>query len=162
MRDQVFARDHGKCVYVGKTGRRCGSTHALQIDHITFSTVGRDRIKCLKPRALFQLPLLRIISCRDATGIEAEITSGATFPAEGAAGADGSAGAFRASPVNDGDWGVIYLDGEGDHNLFFQFVPPERPIPGTRFKAADLLAPARVDGDQADLTGDHSAVSREV
>jgi CheY-like chemotaxis protein len=46
---------------------------SLQIDHITFSTVGRDRIKCLKPRALFQLPLLRIISCRDATGIEAHI-----------------------------------------------------------------------------------------
>ena len=35
LRDQVFARDGGRCTYVGTTGRRCGSTRHLQIDHLT-------------------------------------------------------------------------------------------------------------------------------
>ncbi|MBI4720422.1 MAG: HNH endonuclease, partial [Chitinivibrionia bacterium] len=34
VRDEVFARDKGRCVYVGTTGERCESTQALQIDHI--------------------------------------------------------------------------------------------------------------------------------
>lgn len=34
LRDQVFARDKGRCTYVGTTGRRCRATHNLQIDHI--------------------------------------------------------------------------------------------------------------------------------
>jgi hypothetical protein len=34
VRDQVFARDRGRCTYAGIDGRRCGSTHLLQIDHI--------------------------------------------------------------------------------------------------------------------------------
>ncbi len=44
-----------------------------QIDHVVFSTVGRDKIKCLHPRALLQLPLIRILDCSDSTGIEARI-----------------------------------------------------------------------------------------
>jgi 5-methylcytosine-specific restriction endonuclease McrA len=35
VRDQVFARDKGCCTYTAGGGRRCASTHALQIDHIT-------------------------------------------------------------------------------------------------------------------------------
>ncbi|MDH4038956.1 MAG: HNH endonuclease [Candidatus Krumholzibacteria bacterium] len=35
VRDTVFARDKGRCTFVGPTGRRCGSTQALQVDHIT-------------------------------------------------------------------------------------------------------------------------------
>ncbi len=34
VRDDVFTRDQGQCTYVGATGKRCSSTHALQIDHI--------------------------------------------------------------------------------------------------------------------------------
>jgi 5-methylcytosine-specific restriction endonuclease McrA len=34
VRDQVFARDKGRCTYIGSNGRRCGSTRALQVDHI--------------------------------------------------------------------------------------------------------------------------------
>jgi 5-methylcytosine-specific restriction endonuclease McrA len=34
VREKVFARDKGCCSYIGKTGRRCGSTQALQVDHI--------------------------------------------------------------------------------------------------------------------------------
>lgn len=34
MRDAVFVRDQGKCTFVGRTGHRCGSMNALQIDHI--------------------------------------------------------------------------------------------------------------------------------
>lgn len=45
----------------------------VRIANVVFSTVGPDRIKCLRPRALFQLPLLRIIDCRDAMSIEARI-----------------------------------------------------------------------------------------
>ncbi len=34
IRDEVFARDNGRCTYKGATGARCGSTHHLHIDHI--------------------------------------------------------------------------------------------------------------------------------
>ena len=34
VRDAVFMRSNGACAYVGKDGRQCKSTHALQIDHI--------------------------------------------------------------------------------------------------------------------------------
>jgi 5-methylcytosine-specific restriction endonuclease McrA len=34
VRDQVFVRDKGQCVYRGGNGRRCASTRALQVDHI--------------------------------------------------------------------------------------------------------------------------------
>lgn len=49
------------------------SANRIRIDEVVFSTVGADRAKCLRPRALFQLPLLRIADCRDATAIEARI-----------------------------------------------------------------------------------------
>jgi 5-methylcytosine-specific restriction endonuclease McrA len=34
VRDQVFVRDKQRCAYVGADGRRCGSTHVLQVDHV--------------------------------------------------------------------------------------------------------------------------------
>jgi 5-methylcytosine-specific restriction endonuclease McrA len=34
VRDKVFERDNGRCTYVGVSGKRCGTTHGLQIDHI--------------------------------------------------------------------------------------------------------------------------------
>jgi 5-methylcytosine-specific restriction endonuclease McrA len=34
VRDRVFVRDRQQCTFVGADGRRCGSTHVLQIDHI--------------------------------------------------------------------------------------------------------------------------------
>lgn len=34
IRDEVFARDGGRCTFVGRSGTRCGSTHHLQINHI--------------------------------------------------------------------------------------------------------------------------------
>ena len=33
LRDKVYERDGGRCTYVGSGGKRCRSTHALQIDH---------------------------------------------------------------------------------------------------------------------------------
>jgi hypothetical protein len=33
-RDAVFKRDNGRCTFTGSTGKRCGATHHLQIDHI--------------------------------------------------------------------------------------------------------------------------------
>jgi 5-methylcytosine-specific restriction endonuclease McrA len=35
LRDQVFVRDRGQCQYIGANGKRCGSGHVVQIDHIT-------------------------------------------------------------------------------------------------------------------------------
>jgi 5-methylcytosine-specific restriction endonuclease McrA len=40
VRDKVYSRDKGRCTYVGKAGKRCGSTQALQIDHIKPFTRG--------------------------------------------------------------------------------------------------------------------------
>jgi len=34
IQDEVFARDKGRCTYVGRDGKRCGSTWNLHIDHI--------------------------------------------------------------------------------------------------------------------------------
>jgi 5-methylcytosine-specific restriction endonuclease McrA len=34
VRDEVFVRDGGRCTYVGTNGKRCRSTHALQLDHV--------------------------------------------------------------------------------------------------------------------------------
>lgn len=50
-----------------------GLEGAVLFDQVMFVTVGRDSIKCLRPRALFQLPLIRILDCRDTTSIEARI-----------------------------------------------------------------------------------------
>jgi len=43
LRDKVFVRDNARCTYVGQNGKRCGSTHSLQIDHIRpFAMGGRN------------------------------------------------------------------------------------------------------------------------
>jgi 5-methylcytosine-specific restriction endonuclease McrA len=34
VRDAVFVRDQGKCTFVGTNGKRCGSAHVLQVDHV--------------------------------------------------------------------------------------------------------------------------------
>jgi hypothetical protein len=34
IRDAVFARDKGRCAYIGSNGRRCDATHNLQVDHV--------------------------------------------------------------------------------------------------------------------------------
>ena len=58
VRDKVFARDKGRCAYVGKTGKRCGSTQALQIDHVQPFTRGGSnaasnlRLLCAKHNRL--------------------------------------------------------------------------------------------------------------
>jgi hypothetical protein len=52
LRDRVFARDMGQCTYMGPDGRRCGSGHVLQIDHIQpvarggASTMNNLRLLC--------------------------------------------------------------------------------------------------------------------
>jgi len=57
-RDQVFVRDKGRCTYIGKTGRKCGSTQALQIDHIKpvarggTSALSNLRLVCAKHNRL--------------------------------------------------------------------------------------------------------------
>jgi 5-methylcytosine-specific restriction endonuclease McrA len=52
VRDEVFVRDGGSCSYVGADGKRCGSTHVLQIDHVQpvarggSASVGNLRLLC--------------------------------------------------------------------------------------------------------------------
>ena len=52
VRDAVFARDRGRCTYVGPDGERCAATHHLQIDHVVpfarggRSTIGNLRLLC--------------------------------------------------------------------------------------------------------------------
>ena len=38
---------------------------SLEFSEITFSTVGKDKIKCLRPGALSVLPLIPVIDCRN-------------------------------------------------------------------------------------------------
>ena len=42
VRDEVFIRDGGRCTFIGPDGRRCGSRHDLQIDHIIPRALGGD------------------------------------------------------------------------------------------------------------------------
>ncbi len=52
VRDAVFARDKGRCTYVGSTGKRCDATHNLEIDHVIpfarggSSAIGNLRLLC--------------------------------------------------------------------------------------------------------------------
>ena len=50
-----------------------GLDETFEVDRVVFASVGADRIKCLQPRALFQLPQIQIADCRDVTTIEARI-----------------------------------------------------------------------------------------
>jgi 5-methylcytosine-specific restriction endonuclease McrA len=48
-RDAVYARDGGRCTYRGATGKRCGSRHNLQIDHIVpFANGGSNALSNLR------------------------------------------------------------------------------------------------------------------
>lgn len=40
VRDQVFRRDEWRCAFVGRDGRRCGSTWQLEIHHVV--PLGKD------------------------------------------------------------------------------------------------------------------------
>lgn len=42
VRDEVFARDRGRCAYVGTNGRACGSTRGLQVDHVRPVALGGE------------------------------------------------------------------------------------------------------------------------
>jgi hypothetical protein len=52
VRRAVWARDEGRCAFIGATGRRCGSTHQLEFDHVEpfahggASTVANLRVVC--------------------------------------------------------------------------------------------------------------------
>lgn len=54
----------------------------------------------------------------------------------------GAKGNFRATSIAPGDWGVIHLDGAGRHNLFFQFVRADPPMPRANPYDSHLLVPA--------------------
>lgn len=56
--------------------------------------------------------------------------------------AAGAKGNFRATTIAPGDWGVIHLDGSGRHNLFFQFVKADPPMPRAAPYDSHLLVPA--------------------
>jgi two-component system chemotaxis response regulator CheY len=45
----------------------------LSIERIIFATVGPDQIKCLRPRAVFGLPLLTVSRCADRDAVESAI-----------------------------------------------------------------------------------------
>jgi len=48
---------------------------------------------------------------------------------------------FHGKTVGPGDWGVIHLDGRGDHVFFFQFVD-NKAIPNAGVRDSELLLPA--------------------
>ncbi len=58
VRDEVFARDHGRCTFVGPDGRRCDATCGLQIDHIVpvaqggTGEIGNLRLLCAQHNRL--------------------------------------------------------------------------------------------------------------
>lgn len=66
----------GRCVLatMQTTGRPIETLNgSLEFSEIVFSTVGKDRIKCLRPEAFSVLPLIPVIDCRNEALIEARI-----------------------------------------------------------------------------------------
>jgi len=70
LRDRVFVRDGNRCAYVGTEGRRCNSTRALQVDHITpvarggASTHDNLRLLCAYHNRLESVRLLGTVAER--------------------------------------------------------------------------------------------------
>ncbi len=64
VRDEVFARDHGRCTFVGPDGRRCDATGGLQIDHVVpvarggSGEIGNLRLMCAQHNRLLAERLL--------------------------------------------------------------------------------------------------------
>ncbi len=58
VRDEVYARDGGRCTFVGRNGKRCNCTHNLEFDHIIPFAGGGDnspgnlRLLCRKHNKL--------------------------------------------------------------------------------------------------------------
>lgn len=66
----------GRCVLASMrtTGRPLETlTGSLSISEVVFATAGNDRIKCLRPRALFSLPLIHMADCKSASSIASKI-----------------------------------------------------------------------------------------
>ena len=45
----------------------------VHIPQVMFATVGRDRIKCMKPDALFALPFVNVSGCESPEALELRI-----------------------------------------------------------------------------------------
>jgi len=64
--------------------------------------------------------------------------------ARASAARDGPDTPWWVSPIRPGDWGIIELDRDAEHTLFFHYVPPATPLPRVRRWHDELLAPAIV------------------
>ncbi len=74
LRDEVFVRDNNRCTFVASNGRRCESTHCLQVDHIVPVALGGNS----------SFENLRVL-CAQHNRLEAERLLGAFAPAPVAA-----------------------------------------------------------------------------
>jgi len=81
VRDEVFARDQGRCTFVGPDGCRCDATRGLQIDHVVpvakggGGEIGNLRLLCAHHNRLLAARLLRArghshsgSECKDSSG----------------------------------------------------------------------------------------------
>lgn len=91
-----------------------GAAGPQRFKQVLFSTVGSDQIKCLRPRALFQLPIISIRGCTEATAIEARIRQAwRTRTAEIALVRRWlESGGTSASPIDGGSVLAFSLEGE--------------------------------------------------
>jgi hypothetical protein len=97
-----------------------------------------DRYAILRPgRAGYVLTLSTRMG--GTLSIQGRTIQVADFVAESAGTGGGS---FRATAVKPGDWGVIHLDGAGEHTLFFQFVETAAPLPRSGWRDSEMILPA--------------------
>lgn len=81
VRDEVWRRDDGRCAFVGAEGRRCNSTHRLELDHlIPFARGGPSTVANLR------------VTCASHNGYLAEQHFGADHIAMAIAGRNGALG----------------------------------------------------------------------
>jgi DNA-binding response OmpR family regulator len=126
----------GRCALASlrlRGGSLPGLDHPLAIERVVFSLVGRDRIKCLRPRSLFVLPLLRVLDCPNPAALEHRIREAWSRHVTELRRARGWLASLGVEATGEHDGAVLSLPIEGERETVrARMIDAERVIlPGT-------------------------------
>jgi two-component system chemotaxis response regulator CheY len=124
-----------------------------RFDSVTFATVGLEHIKCLRPLALFHLPMIKVGDCQSAADLEARIRSAWRSRQDALDRAQRWAEKLGASPRAAADVPVLEIGlGVEDRESRARLVEARRvilpgrgPLSGVRLRRAEdrVFAPDR-------------------
>ncbi len=124
IKQRVWKRDHGRCVFVGSNGKRCNSDYLLQFDHypVPFARGGKStadnlRLLCAKhnrhtaEKAYGRAHMKEFYLKEPSPGYCACPTGGRQEPRGSSAGGYGSRGSNTTLPASTGIGGSVLLTG---------------------------------------------------